>query len=113
MRLGWVAYIIPFLFVFAPSLLLIGSDYNIVLNIGTAVIGVYVISVASIGYFTRPITLPWRVALMAVGAAALLPTVLTPGGAFVEIAGSTLSILFLAYEWWATRRFHIAGISAE
>jgi len=113
MRLGWVAYIIPFLFVFAPSLLLIGSDYDIVLNIGTAVIGVYVISVASIGYFTRPITLPRRVAMMAVGAAALLPTVLTPAGAFVEISGSALSILFLAYEWWATRQFHIAGISAE
>ena len=113
MRLGWVAYIIPFLFVFAPSLLLIGSNYDIVLNIGTAVIGVYVISVASIGYFTRPIMLPWRIALMAVGVAALLPTVLTPGGAFVEISGSTLSILFLAYEWWATRRFHIARISAE
>ncbi|MEJ2375121.1 MAG: TRAP transporter fused permease subunit [Pseudolabrys sp.] len=113
MRLGWVAYIIPFLFVFAPSLLLIGSNYAVVLNIGTAVIGVYVISVASIGYFTRLITLPWRIALMAGGAAALLPTVLTPGGAFIEICGSVLSILFLVYEWWAARRFHIAGISAE
>jgi TRAP transporter 4TM/12TM fusion protein len=113
MRLGWVAYIIPFLFVFAPSLLLIGSTYDIVLNIATAVIGVYVISVAAIGYFTRPLPLAWRAGLMVVGAAALLPTVLTPGGAFVEMAGSALSILFLAYEWWATRRFQIAGISAE
>jgi len=113
MRLGWVAYIIPFLFVFAPSLLLIGSASSIVLNIGTAVIGVYVISVASIGYFTRPITPPWRVVLMVVGVAALLPTVKTPGGAFVEITGAALSILFLAYEWWVTHRPQVAGISAE
>jgi TRAP transporter 4TM/12TM fusion protein len=109
MRLGWVAYIIPFLFVFAPSLLLIGSSYNIVLNIGTAVIGVYVISVASIGYFTRPIAPGWRVGLMIVGGAALLPTVLTPGGAFIEIFGSALAILFLAREWWTARRTRAAG----
>jgi TRAP transporter 4TM/12TM fusion protein len=113
MRLGWVAYIIPFLFVFAPSLLLIGSTYDIVLNIATAVIGVYVISVAALGYFTRPISLPWRMALLAVGVAALLPTVLTPGGAFVELTGSVLSILFLCYEWWDTRRLRVARISAE
>ncbi len=108
MRLGWVAYIIPFLFVFAPSLLLIGSYYNILLNVGTAIIGVYAISVASIGYFTRPMTPLWRGILMVIGAAALLPTVMTPGGAFVEITGAALSILFLAYEWWDTRRVPIA-----
>ncbi len=113
MRLGWVAYIIPFLFVFAPSLLLIGSTYDIVLNISTAVIGVYVISVAALGYFTRPLTLAWRAGLMVVGCAALLPAVLVPGGVFVEMAGSVLSILFLAYEWWTTRRFPIARVSAE
>jgi TRAP transporter 4TM/12TM fusion protein len=113
MRLGWVAYIIPFLFVFSPSLLLIGHSYEIALNIQTAVIGVYVISVATIGYFTRPIGPGWRAALLVVGSAALLPTELTPKGAIVEISGSVLSVLFLAYEWWATRRSRAARISAE
>ncbi|MEJ2375898.1 MAG: hypothetical protein P8Y71_10935, partial [Pseudolabrys sp.] len=84
-----------------------------VLNISTAVIGVYAISVASIGYFVRPMAPPRRVILMVFGAAALLPTVMTPGGAFVEIAGVALSILFLSYEWWVARRLQVAGVSAE
>ncbi|MBA7621922.1 hypothetical protein ES703_29292 [subsurface metagenome] len=40
-QLGIAGYIIPFMFVFAPELLLIGSFPKIILCIGTAVIGIY------------------------------------------------------------------------
>jgi len=113
MRFGWVAYIIPFLFVSSPSLLLIGEVHEIALNIGTAVIGVYLISVATIGYFTRPLGPAWRSALIVAGGAALLPAELTPEGALIEILGAALGVLMLAYEWWATRRARTVGFSAE
>ena len=101
------------MFVFSPSLLLIGEVHEIALNIGTAVIGVYLISVATIGYFTRPLGLAWRSALIVAGGAALLPAELTPEGALIEILGAALGILMLAYEWWATRRARTVGFSAE
>jgi hypothetical protein len=54
-----------------------------------------------------------RIALLVAGGAALLPTELTPQGAIVEICGSALGVLLLAYEWWATRRSRTAGISVK
>jgi TRAP transporter 4TM/12TM fusion protein len=113
MRFGWVAYVIPFLFVFSPSLLLIGEVHQIALNIGTAVIGVYLISVATIGYFTRPLGPTWRSALLVAGGAALVPAELTPEGVLIDFLGAALGVLILAYEWWATRRARTVGFSAK
>jgi TRAP transporter 4TM/12TM fusion protein len=113
MRFGWVAYVIPFLFVFSPSLLLIGEVHEIALNIGTAVIGVYLISVAAIGYFTRPLGPAWRSALIVAGGAALVPAELTPEGVLIDFLGAALGVLILAYEWWATRRARTVGFSAK
>jgi TRAP transporter 4TM/12TM fusion protein len=113
MRFGWVAYVIPFLFVFSPSLLLIGEVHQIALNIGTAVIGVYLVSVATIGYFTRPLGPAWRSALLVAGGAALVPAELTPEGVLIDFLGAALGVLILAYEWWATRRARTVGFSAK
>jgi TRAP transporter 4TM/12TM fusion protein len=113
MRFGWVAYVIPFLFVFSPSLLLIGEVHQIALNIGTAVIGVYLVSVATIGYFTRPLGPTWRSALLVAGGAALVPAELTPEGVLIDFLGAALGVLILAYEWWATRRARTVGFSAK
>src|SRR5690606_5065533 len=50
MRLGAIIYIIPFFFVFNPALLFRGPWEEIVLNAGTAVVGVILISGALQGY---------------------------------------------------------------
>ena len=55
MRMGWVAYVIPFLFVLSPSLIMVGAPWKIALNAASATIGVYIASVAMMGYFTRPL----------------------------------------------------------
>lgn len=51
MRFGWTAYIIPFLFVFSPALLLIGDPVEIIFAVLTAIAGVYAISAAFVGWF--------------------------------------------------------------
>jgi TRAP transporter 4TM/12TM fusion protein len=113
MRLGWVAYIIPFMFVMAPSLLLTGEPYNVVLNVTTAVVGVYIVSVATVGFFTRPLPVLWRVALTMAGAAALLPTALTPFGALVETSGSIVGALILGREWFTARRRRVPAVAKQ
>ncbi len=104
MRLGWVAYIIPFMFVFAPSLLLDGTAYNNALNVTTAVVGTYLVSVAAMGYFARPLGILLRLAVAVAGAMAILPTQLTPGGAIVEVSGSIAGVVLLTWEWIAAKR---------
>jgi TRAP transporter 4TM/12TM fusion protein len=109
MRLGWVAYIIPFMFVLAPSLLLEGAVYDIVLNIVTATCGVYIVSVAAVGYFTRPLGVFWRIALAVAGLAALMPTVITPYGAVVEVSGAAIGAAMLLREYLAVRAARAAA----
>jgi TRAP transporter 4TM/12TM fusion protein len=73
MRFGWTAYIVPFLFVFSPALLLIGEPGDIALAVSTAVIGVYAVSAAFVGWLRGPIATPLRLATGAAGVALMLP----------------------------------------
>ena len=54
MRLGIVAYVVPFLFAYHPALLMQGSVVDVGLAVATAVIGVALLSVACVGYLFRP-----------------------------------------------------------
>lgn len=100
MRFGWTAYIVPFLFVFSPALLLIGRPVEIVVAVSTAVIGVYAISAAFVGWLHGPAGLPRRVLIGLAGVALLLPPGI--GGAstlWINAAGFVL----LAGLWWLGR----------
>lgn len=72
MKLGWVAYLVPFLFVFSPSILLAGEPVTIVYDSIKALIGIYLVSVAIVGYFNQPLTLPWRLGFASVGLGAII-----------------------------------------
>lgn len=54
-RLGLPAYIVPFMFVYGPSLLLVGSPGEIALTVVTALIGVVFLAIAGEGYLWRPL----------------------------------------------------------
>ena len=73
MRFGWTAYIIPFLFVFSPALLLMGEPTEIALAVTTAVIGVYAISAAFVGWLRGPEGPARRALIACAGVALLLP----------------------------------------
>ncbi|APZ50542.1 TRAP transporter permease [Salipiger abyssi] len=73
MRFGWTAYIVPFLFVFSPALLLIGEPMEIALAVVTAVLGVYAISAAFVGWLHGPTGALRRVLTGLAGVALLLP----------------------------------------
>jgi len=73
MRLGWTAYIIPFLFVTTPSLLLIGETSEIVITVVSALIGVWAISVGFAGYWKGRLKLISRLAFIMAGSLFLLP----------------------------------------
>ncbi len=103
-RFGWTAFIVPVLFVYSPSLLLIGEPAEITVTVCTAVFGVWLVSCASVGYFMRAITPPGRLLFAAAGLAALVPAGAFAGGTLLDIAGVGAGIAVMVYEYMAVSR---------
>lgn len=69
-RLGLAGYIVPFAFVYGPSLLLVGAPWEVFHTVLTAFLGVVCLAIAVEGYLCKSLSLWERV--MAAAAAALL-----------------------------------------
>jgi len=63
LKLGATGYIIPFMFVFGPSLLMIGSWDRILLTLATAVVGVVALAGSLQAYFLKPCRMGERLLL--------------------------------------------------
>ncbi|MDP2604372.1 MAG: TRAP transporter permease [Deltaproteobacteria bacterium] len=70
-RLGIVGYIVPFIFVYQPALLLRGSTSEVLLTATTAVIGTIALAGAMSGYFFGNVTW-WQRVLLGVGSITLI-----------------------------------------
>lgn len=73
MRLGILGYIVPFLFVFSPALLLRGQVWEIVLSVATASFGCWALGMALEGYFVRKLSLLQRLVVGIGGLGLLIP----------------------------------------
>jgi TRAP-type uncharacterized transport system fused permease subunit len=92
-RLGTAAYIIPFIFVYQPELLMIGSPTAIVLTVGSALIAVTFIAAAVAGYLFSPLGIVRRV-LLAVAGVSLIPPPLGGGVPLsLNLGGLALGII--------------------
>lgn len=60
-RLGLTGFIVPFMFVYGPELLLIGNVTSIIIACVTALIGIYALSVALMGWFLTKVPIWSRV----------------------------------------------------
>lgn len=98
-RLGWVAFIIPFLFVFSPTLLMQGSAMSVVLAVVTAIAGTSMISAGMIGYLLCPLDTVKRVLFVVSGFAMLLPAGLFEGAIYADIAGAVFAALLVFNEF--------------
>ena len=57
MAFGWTLFVVPFLFVYSPSLLLKGDPVTIAVDFVAAVAGVWLVAAAVMGYSVRPLAL--------------------------------------------------------
>ena len=109
-RFGWLAYLIPFLFIASPGLLLNGSLSEIALAIAAAGAGVWLVSVAVVGYLVRSLGWPVRAGFLIAGLGLLAPSGI--GGGFtigidglpLNLAGLALGALLVGNEMIGTRR---------
>jgi TRAP transporter 4TM/12TM fusion protein len=99
MRMGWAAYVVPFVFVVSPSLLLQGEVSTITVDMVLSLAGIFAVSVGIVGYFGGGLSPIMRVLAVIVGLVCLPVPML---GAMVNVtaaivvAGATLFSLLRA-----------------
>jgi TRAP-type uncharacterized transport system fused permease subunit len=102
-RFGWTAFIVPVLFVFSPTLLLIGSPGAVGFALATAIVGVFLVSIGFVGHFQRPLSMPMRLLFVAAGISALIPADAF-GGVWLDLAGVTVGAVLVTNEYLARGR---------
>jgi TRAP transporter 4TM/12TM fusion protein len=114
MRFGWSAYIVPFLFVYSPTLIMVGDWGQIVVDFVTAVAGIWLMTMGFVGYSMRSIGWMERVVYVVVGALLLAPNLLLPDAIYFNVAGALLGAGLIAREYaLRSRRRQAAAIGAQ
>ena len=103
-KFGWLAYVIPFLFVLSPSLILRGAAEDIVLAILAAAIGVWLFSVGLVGFFVRPLAWVARGGFLVAGLCMLVPAGAFAGAYFFNVAGLAVGGALVVAELALRRR---------
>ena len=89
-RLGLVVFLLPYAFVYDPSLLMIGTPGAITLNVVTCTIGIVFWAFGLEGHFKRDLGWPARVMLLVSGAMLIWPD------AWISLSGLVIGGLVLA-----------------
>ena len=103
--MGWSAFVVPFLFVFSPVLVL--QDFqtaDLVFALGTAIAGVWLVCAGITGYFVRPLGMPMKAAFTVAGILLMTPRDIVAWGLWLDLAGLALGMILIAVEYAAVRR---------
>jgi TRAP transporter 4TM/12TM fusion protein len=106
MRFGWASYIVPFLFVYSPALIMRGSPAVILTVVVLSVAGIWFVCAGMTGYALRVMQWPMRAAFVVTGVLLLMPFEAAAANAWLNGAGGVLGIGLLAYEF-KSRRTHV------
>ena len=90
-RFGWIAYFLPFLFIYKPGLLMSGPWYEIAYVFVSSIAALALVSAALIGHALGRVSGPMRVALAVLGVAMIVP-LRQIGPAILEFGVSALGI---------------------
>jgi TRAP transporter 4TM/12TM fusion protein len=104
MRFGWTAFVVPFLYVFSGTLILRGDLFHIIIDVATAISGIWFISAAVIGYTMRTIGMLYRTLCALAGFALLIPIGIFNEARYANILGACLAAILLLIEYSARRR---------
>ncbi len=95
---GWSAFLLPFLFVLTPSLLMDGSWAEIVFNFSRVLYGIWLGTAAVVGFALTPLTKPWRFAYGALALMVCLPPAAFSNAIYVNFVGIVAAIALLGID---------------
>ena len=96
-RIGWPAYIVPFLFVLSPHLLLAGSWTENIYAALAATGGVYLGTIAVVGFYRHELHTLLRLAFGLAGAALLVPEALSSVAQMINLCGFVTGLMLLIF----------------
>ncbi|HWC93988.1 MAG TPA: TRAP transporter fused permease subunit [Pseudolabrys sp.] len=96
---GWSTFLLPFLFVLTPSLLMDGSWTEIMLNFSRVTFGIWLGTTAAVGFALTRLNLVGRVVYGVTSLAVVLPPETFPGAIYVNAAGISAAAIILAIDW--------------
>jgi TRAP transporter 4TM/12TM fusion protein len=94
-RVGWAAYLVPFLFVYDPPLLMQGSAWDIAWAVLTNCLGLWCGTIAVVGFYRGCLSTWRRVAFLAAGLALLYPAAKLSYGLPVNLAAVAAALALL------------------
>ncbi|MBR9763371.1 MAG: TRAP transporter fused permease subunit [Rhodobacteraceae bacterium] len=103
-RFGWSAFVIPFLFIFSPSLLFRAGPLVTIIDIATALSAVWLVAAGFTGFSLRHIPAGKRILYVVAGAGMILPLRLFDHAYLFVIGGATLGAALLAHDVISRRR---------
>ncbi len=101
---GWLAYVIPFAFVFSPGLTMQGGAAFVAVTVLAFVVGIFLISVAMTGFFTRRVGPLTRALALFSGLLVWIPVDAFRFAGIVVAAAGVIGILLLVFEIVMTKR---------
>jgi TRAP-type uncharacterized transport system fused permease subunit len=93
-KYGVVSFLLPYMFVYGPALLLEGSIVQVVTSVLISIVGVYALSISIVGYYKMNISMINRIILFVGG------VLLVNQGYITDILGFILigSVFFIIYK---------------
>jgi len=107
MRFGWLAFIIPFMFVASPTLILHGDWQFIIVDALGALAAAWLISVGMIGYYSQPLNMLERGSYCLAGLGLIIPLNAFAAANEANIVGLILAVCLVVIEF---RRRRIAAV---
>jgi TRAP transporter 4TM/12TM fusion protein len=95
---GWSTFILPFLFVLTPSLLMDGPAYLIAWNFARILFGLFIGTAAIVGFALTPLALAGRLLYGAVALPIVLPPEVFDGGYYANLIGIAAGIALLVVD---------------
>lgn len=99
-RFGWIAYFLPFLFIYKPGLLLVGSWFHIGYVFGSSLVALVLVTGGLVGHSMRPLSLPLRITWLVIGLLVIAPLA-EFGGDPLEYAVSAIGAALLVLSAFA------------
>ena len=109
---GWSTFILPFLFVLTPSLLMDGTWIEIVVNFSRVLFGIWVGTMAAVGFALAPLGRVGRLIYAVASIAVVLPPESFQGAVLINAAGLTASVILLALDWFRRKQNKPSGAPA-
>ncbi len=95
-KIGWIAFLVPFLFIYQPAILMLGTPFEILAVAVGAVVAIPLITGALVGHALGPLAMTTRALWLVIGLLILLPvTALGSLAQWIEIAGFVAGVTLL------------------